>query len=933
MSSVEENSDRSSGTEERAGATAERQLYQELRLALVFNGGVSLAVWMGGTAKEIDRFRCAFSNGNDELVARLGAYRELLEVFRTVLITDVIAGASAGGINGALLAYVVANGKSLECAGSNAIRETWQTLGSMSDLLYTDGEPKSVLKTDEILFAGAASVFRDLQQAQEALSNDVSQWVRLAVTATDTEGYTVSVPGTGGRTTTGKDHRLLMRFRRIERPSGAGLRLSEPLRAAIAAVVGQDLRSEDAVKFLARAARTTASFPVAFAPSELPLNHVTAPIDPESEVRELTATPPMAEIVEAPSGPDLLEPITEDPNAALSRWAIDGGVWDNSPFSAVLRAAEKTPSGRDVRRVVTYLVGTFEPGSDRSPVKKPSLISPLAKAITLPTDVSFANDLERIGADLALQTGRGDTVLKLLGGVAPTGGAPDLFEIARQLFPIYRDTLAAASEADALLLSQELFDAPTLPAETESVAAWLATPESWGWGIQPARRSIQEARRLLRLLLRTVAASPAALPSDEIARLIETRELLSQLAWVLDDLAGLVTAASDADQCRAVCGQAMGDFAAAVSGVETIASTAGEGVASITAQSSSLNDLQRAVGAAATLTSGGADMVLKRALALDITLAGLGVTTTEAIDYDFTAIRPEPVWPGAVVPTPKPPRRPPLAGASMNHFGGFMRASWRLHDWMWGRLDANRGIVDLLITRERLEHLVEFGAGSERIASKLARFVIPDPAGPDGYANSRTLALHAFNAHGFPTVAASGPESAEAIAATESGQAELISGWRAALADEYAGLLSDVASADDNVIQRFRADVARRFRFAIVNEELPDLIETCKKEGAVIDDTATLLRQPDVALIRLNSTALCPKPSLAELAQDGENAAANLFYAVGSGVSGRPLSWALNEAGKIARDLARTTSRVRALDHALHLAGHLARKYVHAVRP
>jgi hypothetical protein len=220
--------------------TGERQLYQELRLALVFNGGVSLAVWMGGAAKEIDRFRCAFSDGTNELVARLAAYRELLDIFRTVLITDTIAGASAGGINGALLAYVVANGKSLECAGSNAIRTTWQELGSMTNLLYTEGEPRSVLKTDEVLFAGCASVFRDLQEAEADLSSDVSRWVRLAVTATDSNGYTISAPGTGGDVT-GKDHRLLMRFRRIEYPTGDGLRLSEALRAKIAGVVGQEL--------------------------------------------------------------------------------------------------------------------------------------------------------------------------------------------------------------------------------------------------------------------------------------------------------------------------------------------------------------------------------------------------------------------------------------------------------------------------------------------------------------------------------------------------------------------------------------------------------------------------------------------------------------------------------------------------------------------
>src|SRR3954452_25110092 len=99
--------------------------YQELRLAMVFNGGVSLAVWMGGVAKELDRFRTAFYRDDD--VAKPSA--ELLDALRTEVLTDVIAGTSAGGINGALLAYVVANGTTLENVGarggSDPIRDLW----------------------------------------------------------------------------------------------------------------------------------------------------------------------------------------------------------------------------------------------------------------------------------------------------------------------------------------------------------------------------------------------------------------------------------------------------------------------------------------------------------------------------------------------------------------------------------------------------------------------------------------------------------------------------------------------------------------------------------------------------------------------------------------------------------------------------------------
>jgi hypothetical protein len=137
-------------------ATVNRDLYQELRLALVFNGGVSLAVWMGGGAKEIDRFRTAFSRLGTGVSPAVPAHADLLDALETVVRTDVIAGASAGGINGALLAYVVGRGKSLECAGPNEIRSTWQKLGSMQNLLYTDGQPKSVLRTNDVLFGGAA---------------------------------------------------------------------------------------------------------------------------------------------------------------------------------------------------------------------------------------------------------------------------------------------------------------------------------------------------------------------------------------------------------------------------------------------------------------------------------------------------------------------------------------------------------------------------------------------------------------------------------------------------------------------------------------------------------------------------------------------------------------------------------------------------------
>lgn len=75
----------------------------EHRLALVMNGGVSLAVWMGGGAREIDNARRA-SNGLPPAADASDAEQQLHARWvsataraRAKLTVDVIAGTSAGG--------------------------------------------------------------------------------------------------------------------------------------------------------------------------------------------------------------------------------------------------------------------------------------------------------------------------------------------------------------------------------------------------------------------------------------------------------------------------------------------------------------------------------------------------------------------------------------------------------------------------------------------------------------------------------------------------------------------------------------------------------------------------------------------------------------------------------------------------------------------
>ncbi|WP_439534179.1 patatin-like protein [Polymorphobacter sp.] len=98
---------------------------KELRLALVCCGGVSLAVYMHGITKEIWKLcRASMRRHHPDPETLPPAddseivYKALLDALAPALdltvSTDIIAGASAGGINGILLGQAIATGQSME---------------------------------------------------------------------------------------------------------------------------------------------------------------------------------------------------------------------------------------------------------------------------------------------------------------------------------------------------------------------------------------------------------------------------------------------------------------------------------------------------------------------------------------------------------------------------------------------------------------------------------------------------------------------------------------------------------------------------------------------------------------------------------------------------------------------------------------------------
>jgi patatin-related protein len=120
---------------------------KELRIALVCYGGVSLAVYMHGVTKELWKAlqaSRAFSFGDDGLSGTPEVYLDLLRRLesggnlRLRILTDIVAGASAGGINSIFLAQAIHSGQSLE-----PLTDLWLETADVDTLLDPEARPGS----------------------------------------------------------------------------------------------------------------------------------------------------------------------------------------------------------------------------------------------------------------------------------------------------------------------------------------------------------------------------------------------------------------------------------------------------------------------------------------------------------------------------------------------------------------------------------------------------------------------------------------------------------------------------------------------------------------------------------------------------------------------------------------------------------------------
>ena len=344
---------------------------KELRLALICYGGVSLAIYMHGVTREIWHMVRSSRAFHDAVPATGGSeavYHDLLAEMSRVsgtklrVLTDIIAGSSAGGINGIFLSQAIVTGQSLE-----PLTDMWLEMADVDILLDPDARPLSRFSKFwatpiawMILRRRGGTVERTVaKEAQEEVATKLSRFVRARWFA----------PPFGGNVFS----KLLLDALKAMEASKAGsplLPINQPLDLFVTVT---DFNGHDqilrlnsppevtesehriTVDFSTRgrtgladmaelifAARATASFPGAF---------------PPFSVRELDRLLARENVPWLGRNAFLKRILPQQfaANAAEDTMLIDGSVLANAPFNQAIAALRNRPARREVDRRFVYI--------------------------------------------------------------------------------------------------------------------------------------------------------------------------------------------------------------------------------------------------------------------------------------------------------------------------------------------------------------------------------------------------------------------------------------------------------------------------------------------------------------------------------------------------------------------------------------------------
>ncbi len=617
-----------------------------MRLGLVLYGGVSLAVYIYGVVVEIQRLLRA----RDERALGMPGYWDALELGGISKVdVDVIAGTSAGGINGILLARALASGADLRL-----VKSLWLDRGDVDELLHRldDADPASLLSSErfeERLRDG----FKTLAEA--GVEHGSVEALDLFVSATHLLGsrrlFADSLSGEIPTLT----HRRVFQLKR--RP-GYG-------RDDLRSIADDDGRAipgseREATERLVTLARATSAFPVAFEPVR---------IDPDDH---------------------LLEAGDEK-----SAWFADGGILNNKPFTEALETIFTRSADRPVRRWLFSVDPDPEQPKQRIPPgPKPGFDQVVAgAAIGIPRYQSIAHDLaalERHNATVRRVSGLVIDLERELvappADVAPADGRYEPLRIEAWARLIAESLLATLRPGGG-----EAVDLETLRGALEAGARDAIRRGTAGESdLAFERRRIYYLIKLLGMAVgpprRSVEAGESdAQPDLARAALWEGFEAVSAALWesfgsVRLELGDIAESRLDRQAYVAAGAVVEGELerlAAARSAIAAPVLGAIDGL---------IVDLPRRSGAGnddgvfpVSLVAAFDRFDLRDATLLTIE-AGGGLRHRDIVNH--AQISPATATATGVDSEQK------LAGDALWHFGGFLDPDWRGNDLLWGRLDG-----------------------------------------------------------------------------------------------------------------------------------------------------------------------------------------------------------------------------------------------------
>ncbi|MBL8950246.1 MAG: patatin-like protein [Myxococcaceae bacterium] len=368
---------------------------REVRLGLVLYGGVSLAVYIGGVVRELF-----------DAVHGRGVYKLLRALIGSQIKVDVISGTSAGGINGVLLAFALANNLELE-----EVAKLWREHGDLEKLMRGIGEPNPPSLLDgEGYFQPRLEEALGTMLAKKIEGEAPVDAIDVFVTATDFHGQLGFVLDNLNDVISVKDHRRVFQLK--FRKGRANNDLVPP----------KDEKEQlEWKRALATVCRSTATFPGAFEPVEVPADERKFPGRSKWHhwLHDWSASKSPGDFV-----------------------LVDGGVIDNKPFTHTLKAIYARTTEREVDRRLIFCEPdpeNFDPVENEVPDFTQVVTASLS---TLPGYETISDDLQSL-ADHNARVASYQSLVKSL----PASELPKQTQAFRQSFYVNARIIAYTDKA------------------------------------------------------------------------------------------------------------------------------------------------------------------------------------------------------------------------------------------------------------------------------------------------------------------------------------------------------------------------------------------------------------------------------------------------------------------------------------------------------